>query len=175
MSSDDMLGMSRRARPGSAPQGVGPDAAWGPAGGGDRGLKSRENLSVVKQTLPPKAPGQPQQISEILGDPEASLERLLKETIAPEGAKKTAEALNAIKVERAGNTYYEYQWRTTFPSGAKLRSFSSCALGPADRRGNRNLYTLTAVLPESEVVDGQGAAPLIPEIIEGFIVQPESD
>ena len=92
----------------------------------------------------------------------------------------------------------EYQWRTTFPSGAKLRSFSSCALGPADRRGNRisdplqpafqfifsrvhvvccrgNLYTLTAVLPESEVVDGQGAAPLIPEIIEGFIVQPESD
>ena len=26
---------------------VGPDAAWGPAGGGDRGLKSRENLSVA--------------------------------------------------------------------------------------------------------------------------------
>eukprot|EP00439_Symbiodinium_sp_Y106_P069448 s1812_g11.t4 len=170
MSSDDMLGMSRRARPGAAPQGVGPDAAWGPAGGGDRGLKSRENLSVVKQTLPPKAPGQPQQISEILGDPEASLERLLKETIAPEGAKKTAEALNAIKVERAGNIYYEYQWRTTFPSGAKLRSFSSCALGPADRRGNRNLYTLTAVLPESEVVDGQGAAPLIAEIMEGAVL-----
>ena len=36
-----------------------------------------------------------------------------------------------------------------------------------------NLYTLTAVLPESEVVDGQGAAPLIAEIMEGFIVQPE--
>ena len=28
------------------PRQVGPDAAWGPAGGGDRALKSRENLSV---------------------------------------------------------------------------------------------------------------------------------
>ncbi|CAE6973647.1 unnamed protein product [Symbiodinium natans] len=172
MSSDDMLGVSRRGRPGAAPQGVGPDAAWGPAGGGDRALKSRENLSVVKQRLPPKAPGQPPQISEILGDPEASLERLLKETIAPEGSKKTAEALKAVKAERAGNTYYEYQWRTTFPSGAELRSFSSCALGPADRRGYRNLYTLTAVLPETEVVQGDGAASLMPQILEGFIVQP---
>ena len=38
-----------------------------------------------------------------------------------------------------------------------------------------NLYTLTAVLPETEVVNGEGAAALIPGILEGFIVQPQSD
>ena len=48
-----------------APQeGVAPDNAWGPPGGGDRNLKKRENLSVVKQTLPPKsqASREPQEI-----------------------------------------------------------------------------------------------------------------
>ena len=39
-----------------AEEGVAPDNAWGPPGGGDRNLKKRENLSVVKQTLPPKSP-----------------------------------------------------------------------------------------------------------------------
>ena len=38
-------------------EGVAPDNAWGPPGGGDRNLKKRENLSVVKQTLPPKKGG----------------------------------------------------------------------------------------------------------------------
>jgi len=46
-------------------------------------------------------------ISEILGEPQASLERLLRENIAPEGSKKTVEAIYAEKVQKAGNTYYD--------------------------------------------------------------------
>ena len=46
-------------------------------------------------------------ISEILGEPQASLERLLRENIAPEGSKKTVEAISAEKVQKAGNTYYD--------------------------------------------------------------------
>ncbi|CAK9085845.1 PsbP domain-containing protein 7 [Durusdinium trenchii] len=167
-SPDDLLGISKRS---AMPEGVVPDNAWGPPGGGDRSLKKRENLSVVKQILPPKAPGQPQEISEILGEPSASLERLLRETIAPEGSKKTVEALMARRLEKAGNTYYEYQWRTTFPSGVSLRSYSSCSLGPPDARQNRQLYTLTLVLPDAESdASADNAAALAPAIVEGFQV-----
>ncbi|CAJ1457475.1 unnamed protein product [Effrenium voratum] len=168
-SPDDMLGFSRQ-KAGSTAQGVVPDAAWGPAGGGDRNLKKRENLSVVKQVLPPKPSGEPQEITEILGDPQASLDRLLRETIAPEGSKKTVEAISAAQVERASHTYYEYQWRSTFPSGVQLRSYSGCSLGPADARGSRSLLTLTLVLPEPEADKTDGVVQLVPQILEGFRV-----
>lgn len=56
-SPDDLLGVRRRG----VPEGVAPDNAWGPPGGGERGLKKRENLSVVKQSLPPKPSGEPAQ------------------------------------------------------------------------------------------------------------------
>ena len=50
-------------------------------------------------------------ISEILGEPQASLERLLRETIAPEGSKKQVEAISAEKTQKAGNTYYD-TWKS---------------------------------------------------------------
>jgi hypothetical protein len=46
-------------------------------------------------------------ISEILGEPQASLERLLRESIAPEGSKKEVEAISAEKIQKGGNTYYD--------------------------------------------------------------------
>ncbi|CAL1139819.1 unnamed protein product [Cladocopium goreaui] len=169
-SPDDLLGVSTRRR--AAVEGVAPDNAWGPPGGGDRNLKKRENLSVVKQTLPPKsqASREPQEISEILGEPQASLERLLRESIAPEGSKKEVEAISAEKIQKGGNTYYEYQWKTTFPSGVALRSYSSCSLGLPDANGNRNLFTLTLVIPEEDAEALTGTAQLAPAIIQGFQV-----
>jgi len=159
------------------PGGVLPDAAWGPAGGGQRPAKERENLSVVKQLLPPGLAS----MEDVLGEPEASLEKLLRETIAPAGSKRTVEPLRAVRTRRAGpgaegsasaaaNVYYEYEWRTRFDAGFALRTYSSAALGPPDAQGRRFLYTLTMVVPEGEAASGEGAVALLPRVLESFRV-----
>lgn len=154
-----------------------PDSAWGPAGGGQVPKEDRENLSVVKQLLPPKAPGEPQELNEILGDPQASLQRLLSESLAPAGSKRQAEPLRAARLVKSqgsgagSNVYYEYEWRTTFDAGYAMRSFSSVALGLPDAMARRYLYTLTAVLPDHVVEEGNGLAELMPKVLAGFIVE----
>lgn len=168
---------SSRGGSSKTPSGVLPDAAWGPAGGGQRPAKERENLSVVKQLL---QPGSPASIEEILGEPEASLDRLLRETIAPPDSKRTAEPLRAVRLSKPGfstdgasagdNVYYEYEWRTRFNSGFELRSYSSAALGPPDAQGRRYLYTLTVVLPESEAASGEGVVAVLPQVLASFQV-----
>lgn len=151
--------------------GVLPDAAWGPAGGGQRPAKERENLSVVRQLLPPKPDGSPVELQETLGPPEESLQKLLIEKIAPGGTKRSAEALRAAVVRKAsGNVHYEYEWRTRFDAGFALRSYSSVAVGAPNEKNQRILYTLTAVLPEAEADAGRDAATLMTKILDSFRV-----
>eukprot|EP00403_Amphidinium_massartii_P041349 CAMPEP_0178454980 /NCGR_PEP_ID=MMETSP0689_2-20121128/45660_1 /TAXON_ID=160604 /ORGANISM="Amphidinium massartii, Strain CS-259" /LENGTH=297 /DNA_ID=CAMNT_0020080975 /DNA_START=261 /DNA_END=1151 /DNA_ORIENTATION=- len=125
--------------------GVAPDAAWGPMGGGQRPTRGRENMSVVRQRLGAGPGGAPVQIESILGEPNAALTKLLTEKIAPEGSKRVADALRAEVIRKGGNSYYEFTWRTRFDSGFALRTYSSAALGPVDAQGQRNLYTVTLV------------------------------
>lgn len=151
-----------------------PDAAWGPAGGGDRPAKERENLSVVRQLLTSQPGSSPPLLEDILGPPEASLDKLLADRIAPEGSKKVAEPLRA-EVKKAGNglddnTYYQYEWRTTFDARFALRSYSSVALGPLNAGSQRYLYTLTIVVPDDAAAEGRGVFPLIDRILESFTV-----
>lgn len=161
-------------KPRSPTAGKLPDAAWGPAGGGDKPLRERENLSVLKQLLAARPGKKAVDITEVLGEPEASLDKLLRETIAPPGGKKTAERIKAKRVSKywrgTENVYYEYEWRTQFQDKFALRTFSSAAVGPPDERGNRYLYTLTAVVPEEEAVAGSGIVGLMPRLIQGFYV-----
>jgi len=170
----DDIYTSRGKRP-KGPLGISPDAAWGPPGGGQRPVKERENLSVVRQLLPPKPTGAPADIETILQDPDASLTKMLSETIAPAGSKKKAVPLRAerrSKVARGQtNIYYEYEWRTSFDAGFSRRTYSSAALGPPDAQGRRYLYTLALVLPEDEVLKATGVVEQVPRIIQDFYVK----
>lgn len=49
--------------------------------------------------------------------------------------------------------------------------YSSCALGLPDGMGNRNLFTLTLVLPEEDAEAVAGTAAVAPAIIQGFQVE----
>jgi hypothetical protein len=48
--------------------------------------------------------------------------------------------------------------------------YSSCSLGLPDANGNRNLFTLTLVIPEEDAEALTGTAQLAPAIIQGFQV-----
>ena len=48
--------------------------------------------------------------------------------------------------------------------------YSSCSLGLPDAKGNRNLFTLTLVIPEEDAEALTGTAELAPAIIQGFQV-----
>jgi len=173
---------SSRAGSGSTGKLV-PDVAFGPPGGGQRAAKERESMSVVKQPIP-SARGRPLELAEVLGDPAASLQKLLAEKIAPAGSGRSAEALRAARVSRQGgaakarNEYYEYEWRTTFERAGsqQRRTYSSAALGPPDAQGTRTLYTLTAVVPEAAAAAPapEGVVAQMPKILERFHVLPAS-
>jgi len=126
-----------------------PDAAFGPPGGGLATAPKLENLSIVAQPV-----RMTEGLEELLGDPRAAFERLVRNALAPEGSDKTVEIIFAGQRQGEFSMVYEFEYVLTKPSKdglARLHTWSAVTLGRASsaQAATRQLYTMTIVAPES--------------------------
>lgn len=118
----------------SKPRVIRPDVAFGPAG-----TDTSENVSVMKtQVLPGFS------LSGTLGQPTDAANFLLQNFIAPASSGKEYELIQAYAEERDGKPVYQFEYIVRKGTNFNQHSVSAIMCR------NNQLFTITAVVPESK-------------------------